>query len=75
MSQSCAHAIHILKQHIDLILQRGHMRRHILVLLRVLEAIAAIGRVDALEVQVAAALAGRLAIARDLATLALIAGE
>lgn len=51
------------------------MRRHVLVLLRVLEAIAAIWRIDALEVQVSAALAGRLAIALDLATLALIAGQ
>ena len=51
------------------------MRRHILVLLRVLEAIAAVGRVDALEVQVAAALARRLAIALDLAPLALVAGQ
>ena len=51
------------------------MRGHVLVLLRVLEAIAAVGRVDALEVQVAAALAGRLAIALDLAALALVARQ
>lgn len=49
------------------------MCRDVIVLRRILEAIAAIGRIDTLEVQVPAALASRLAIALDLAVLALIA--
>ena len=72
LSQRSAHRIHILKQHVDLVLQAGHVGGHVLVLLRVLEAIAAVGRIDTLEVQVAAALAGRLAVALDLAPLALV---
>lgn len=49
------------------------MRSHFLVFGGIFEAIAAVGRVHALEVQVAASLAGRLTIAFDLATLALVA--
>lgn len=75
LSQHRAQGIHVLKQDVDLVLQRGHVRGHVLVLLRVLEAIAAVGRVDALEVQVAAALAGCLAVALDLAPLALVARQ
>jgi hypothetical protein len=75
LSQSRAQGIHILKQYIDLVLQRSHVASHVLVLLRVLEAIAAVGRVDALEVQVAAALARRLPVALDLAPLALVARQ
>lgn len=44
---------------------------HLSVLGRVFEAGAAVGRVDAFEVQVAASLAGRLAVAFDFASLAL----
>jgi hypothetical protein len=40
--------------------------------LRIFKAIAAIGRIDALEVQVPAALAWRLAVALDFASLALV---
>lgn len=75
LSQGGAKGVHVLEQHVDLVLQRGHVGGHVLVLGRVLEAIAAVGRVDALEVQVAAALAGRLAIALDLAPLALVARQ
>ena len=48
------------------------MRHHILVLLRIFEPIAAIRLIDALEVQVPAALARRLAVALDFASLALV---
>lgn len=43
------------------------------VLVRLLEVVAAVGRILAVEVEIAAALAGRLAIALDLASFALIA--
>lgn len=43
------------------------------VLVRLLEVVAAVGRILAVEVEIAAALAGRLAIALDLASLAFIA--
>jgi hypothetical protein len=66
-----AEVVHLMIQRIDLLLQRAEMRRHVLVLLRVLEAIAAVGSIDAFEVQVAAALTGRLAVALDLAAFAL----
>ena len=75
LSQDGAQGVHVLEQHVDLVLQRGHVCGHIFVLGRVLEAIAAVGRVDALEVQVAAALARRLAVALDLAPLALVARQ
>jgi hypothetical protein len=51
------------------------MRVHGLELVRVFEAIAAVGRVYAFEREVAAALAGRVAIAFDLASLAFVAGD
>lgn len=60
-------------QSIDLILQDCYVVCHVLVLLGVFEAIAAIGRVYALEIEVAASLAGCLAIALDLTTLAFVA--
>lgn len=72
LSQAPAKVVQVVKQHVDLLLQRSHMRRHILVLLRIFKAIAAIGRIDALEVQVPAALAWRLAVALDFAALALV---
>lgn len=48
------------------------MGLHLLVLVRVLEAIAAIWRVNTLEVQIATTLARRLSIALDLPPLAFI---
>jgi hypothetical protein len=66
-----AEVVHLMIQRVDLLLQRAEMRRHVLVFLRVFEAIAAVGSVDAFEVQVAAALTGRLAVAFDLAAFAL----
>ena len=48
------------------------MFHHVLVFLRVFEAIAAVWRIYTLEVQVPAALAWGLTIALDLATLALV---
>ncbi len=59
-------------QTVHLLLQRPNMGRHVLVLLRVLEAIAAVRRIHAVEVEVAAALAWCLAVTFDLASLALL---
>lgn len=73
MSELSTKAIQILKQHIDLILQRAYLSRQVSELLRFLEASAAIRRIYAFEVEISASLAGRLAIAFDLATLTFIA--
>ena len=75
MPQAAAKVVQVVEQHVDLFLQRGHVRRHILILLRIFKAIAAVGRIDALEVQVPAALAWRLAVALDFSALALVAGS
>ena len=75
LSQAPSKVVQVVKQHVDLFLQRSHVRRHILVLLRIFEAITAIRRIDALEVQVSAALAWRLAVALDFAALALVAAS
>jgi hypothetical protein len=72
LSQAPTKVVQIIEQHVELLLQRSHMRRHILVLLRIFEATTAIERIDALEVQVPAALARRLAVALDFAALALV---
>lgn len=74
LSQAPTKVVQVVKQHVDLVLQRSHVRRHILVLLRIFKAIATIGRIDALETQVAAALAWVLAVALDFATLAFVTG-
>lgn len=73
LTQASTQIVQVVKQHVDLILERCDMGRHVLVFLRVLEAIAAVGRVDAFEVQVAASLTRCLAVALDLAALALVA--
>lgn len=73
LTQAATEVVQVVKEHVDLVLQRRDVRGHILVLRRVFEASTAIGRIDTLEVQVAASLAGRLAVAFDLATLALVA--
>lgn len=75
LSQAPTKVVQVVKQHVDLVLQRSHVRRHILVLLRIFKAIATIGRIDALETQVAAALAWVLAVALDFATLAFVTGS
>ena len=58
-------------QRIDVFLQRVELHRHVLELLRVLESIAAIRRVYAVEVEVAASLARCLSVAFDLSAFAL----
>jgi len=57
---------------VDLGLQMVDMGVHALELVRVFEAVAAVGRVQALEGEVAAALARRLPIALDLSPLTLV---
>lgn len=60
---------------INLLLQAHHLRRHRLVLVRVLEIVgAAVGGVKTRQVEVAASLARSLAIALDLASFAFVAG-
>jgi hypothetical protein len=71
LPQVRAEVVELMVEGIDLLLKRVHVPGHLLVFRRVLEAIAAVGRVDAVEVEIAAALAGRLAVAFDLATFAL----
>ena len=56
----------------DLVLQRGNLCRHLFVFLRVLEGAAAVRAVDTLQIEVAASLARRLAIALDLPSLAFV---
>lgn len=73
LAKARAQVVQVFEEHVHLILKRCDVRRHLLVFGRVLEAIAAIGRVDALQVQVTASLARCLAIALDLAPFALIA--
>jgi hypothetical protein len=51
------------------------MRIHLLELVGILETIAAVGRIDALEGEVPAALTRRLAIALDLTSLAFVARD
>lgn len=72
LSQAPSKVVQVVEQHVNLLLQRSHVRRHILVLLRILKAIAAVGRIYAFEVQVPTALARRLAVALDFAALALV---
>jgi hypothetical protein len=57
------------------LLQRLDVRVHSFELVRVLEAIATVGRVHALEREIATSLAGRVAVAFDLASLAFVAGD
>ena len=59
-------------EHANLVLQRRDMGLHLLIFVRILEAIAAIWRVNTLEIQIATALARRLSIAFDLPPLAFI---
>lgn len=66
--------VHGLKQSVNLLLQSGDIVSHFPELVRVLEVVgAAVRRILAGEVEVAAALTRRLAIALDLAPLALVA--
>lgn len=68
-----AQAANVVEEGFDLFLEARDGAVHLLELFRVLEVVgAAVGRVEALEVEVAASLTGRLAIALDLAALALI---
>lgn len=69
-----AQRVHASKQRIDLILERRDLVGHCAEFVRVLEAGgAAVGSVHAVEGEVAAALARRLAIALDLSSFALVA--
>lgn len=68
----CSQLIKLLVQRTNLVLQHVQMVRHVLELLRVLEASAAVGRIYAFEVEVAASLARSLPIALYLAALAFI---
>ena len=66
--------MHVFHELVDLLLQAANMIRHLLELIRVLEALGAtIGRVDALQVEVVAALARRRAIATYFPSLTLCA--
>lgn len=62
----------VLEEIVDLLLERSYMRRHLLELVAVFERVAAVGSVGALQVEIAAALTWRLAIALDLPPFALI---
>lgn len=66
LAELCAQLTEIVIQRIDLLLQRSNVSRHLLVFLRVFEAVAAIWRVHALEVEVAASLTWCLPVALDL---------
>lgn len=71
-----AQGIHVLDEAVHLFLQSGHVGRHLLELVRVLKGVgAAVRRVRACQVEVAASLTGRLAIALDLAAFALVAAN
>ena len=63
--------IKLMIERIDVLLQQPKMRRHLLVLLRILEAIAAVGRIHTFQIQIAASLTRGLAITFYLPTLAL----
>ena len=64
---------HGAEEGVDLFLEVSNVVGHLPELVRVLEIGAAVWRIEALEVEMAAPLAGRLAIAFDLAALALVA--
>ena len=68
-----AQAVQVVEEVVDLLLQTRDVRRHLLELVALLEVVAAIGRIQALETEVAASLARRLPVALDLAPLALVA--
>lgn len=59
-------------EHADLVLQRRDLGLHLLVFVRVFKPIAAIWRVNALEIQIATTLARRLPVTLDLPPLAFI---
>jgi hypothetical protein len=61
-----------LEEIVDLLLQRGYMRRHLLELVAILERVTTVGSIGALQVEIPAALAWRLAIALDLSPFAFI---
>ena len=65
MAQLRAQATQVVVKHVHLFLQSRDRARHLLVLQRVLEAIAAVRRIHAFEIQVTAPLTRRLAIALD----------
>lgn len=62
-------------EHANLVLQRRDMALHLFVFVRVLEAIAAIWRVNTFEIQIATTLARGLPITLDLPPLAFIARD
>lgn len=67
--------IEAVEKGVDLLLESTDLFVHLLVLIRVLEVVgAAVGRVQTLQVEMATSLARRLAVALDLASLALVAG-
>ena len=68
-----AQTAQVVEQVVHLLLQTRDVRRHLLELVALLEAVATIGRIHALEIEVAASLTRRLPIALDLAALAFIA--
>lgn len=69
-----AKLVQLIVQYTDLILQKRYLLRHVLELLRFLEAGATVRRINTFEIEVAASLARSLAIAFDLASFAFIAG-
>jgi hypothetical protein len=68
----CTEVIEIVIEIVDLLLERGDVRRHLLEFVRLLEVVAAIGRILAFEVEVPASLTGSLPVALDLAPLAFV---
>ena len=65
---------HAAEEGVDLLLESANLLGHLLELLRVLDAVGtAVGRIETLEVEVAASLTWGFAIAFDLAPLALVA--
>ena len=70
-AELCAKIGEFMVERVDLILQGTDMRCHFLVLLRVFEAIAAVRRIDTLEVEIAASLTWRLTVTFYFSALAL----
>jgi hypothetical protein len=68
-----AQTAQVVEEIVDLLLQTRDMRRHLLELVALFEVVAAVGRIQALEIEIAASLTWRLPVAFDLAALALIA--
>lgn len=75
MSDLGSQRVEAIVQRIHMVLKHRNLIRHVLVLLGVLEAIAAIRCIYALEVQITTPLAGCLAVALDFASLAFVAGK